>query len=142
MERHGSVDSVKSEVTSSRGQAQPSQARSPSSAKRKVKFERTTRSSETNGRSAIAIEEAGLIFTLTSEPRGGRNDGATREEEEFWEWTVTESGYRFTCAIEVTYKTSGGHISLRRVAVATRRQNRGRQSCSASELRDRWVFRS
>ena len=26
-----------------------------------------------------------LIFALTSEPTGGRNDGATREEEEFCE---------------------------------------------------------
>ena len=34
VERHGSVDSVKSEVTSSREQVQTSQASSPSSAKR------------------------------------------------------------------------------------------------------------
>ena len=34
VERHGSVDSVKGEVTSSRGQVQTSQASSPSSAKR------------------------------------------------------------------------------------------------------------
>ena len=54
--------------------------------------------------SASAIEEAGWIFALTSEPTGGRNDGATREEEEFCELTVIDSEHRFMCAIEVTSK--------------------------------------
>ena len=49
-------------------------------------------------------EEVGWIFALTSEPTGDRIDGATREEEEFCELTVVDSGHRFMCANEVTSK--------------------------------------
>ena len=49
--------------------------------------------------------------------REAANGGDAREEEEFCERTVNESGYRFICAIEVTSETSGRpHTYLRKEA--------------------------
>ena len=52
--------------------------------------------------SASAIEEAGVDICPDLRTDGGRNEGATREEEE--ELSVIDSGHRFMCAIEVTSK--------------------------------------
>ena len=57
-----------------------------------------------NGWCWRVTEKVGWTFALTSESTGDRNDGATKEEEEFCEFTVVDSGHRFMCGIEVTSK--------------------------------------